>query len=101
MPTMAKPMSMKHSGRPTTSAVRVIADDKRTDGSSDETGSEGRQLKHQATECALGWKEGVADLNREECVGQKIVELERVSNGCGCNMVPPKRASASQFNWIP
>jgi len=71
------PTHEAHYGRPMTSAVRVIADDNRTDGSSDETGSEGRQRSTKLPN-ALGWKEGVADLNREECAGQKIVELERV-----------------------
>ena len=91
------PTHEAHYGRPMTSAVRVIADDNRTDGSSDETGSEGRQRSTKLPN-ALGWKEGVADLNREECAGQKIVELERVSDGCSCNMVPPKKASTSQLS---
>ena len=39
--------------------------------------------KHQAAVFALRREEGVADLDREEAVGDEIVELEHVADGCG------------------
>lgn len=74
----------QHHGRLSSHAIAIGPDHQAADRPGDEPRREGAQREHRAAiGAALGGKEGVADLDLEEGVGDEVIEFERVPQGGG------------------
>ena len=62
-------------------AVGIGAEHDAADRAGDEAHAECRERQHQAHISALRGEEGVADLDREERVGDEVIEFQRIAGG--------------------
>src|SRR6185437_5795159 len=72
----------QHRG-PASDAIGIDAKHEAADRPRDKACPESRKRQHQAAVLALRREEGMADLDREEAVGDEVIKLEHVADGRG------------------